>query len=172
MTLRTVIERTFQVSGQGRVDIEADEFAPWTLERKPLSDQASALKQELLGSTCRVERREADWLFWFGDSRSISVECRWRIVSSEGIALTDEDDGQQFGLPAPIDAEARANALLSGAEIMSADLALTTADLALSFSNGHRLQLINNSSGYEAWNVGRIIALGGGGSPSSDSNVG
>jgi len=38
-----------------------------------------------------------------------------------------------------------------------------TADLSLSFSNGHRVELINNSSGYEAWNSGSIIALGGGG---------
>jgi hypothetical protein len=120
------------------------------------------LEAELLGSACRVERRESDWMFTFGDRRSISVECHWRIISSQGIATTDEDHGQQFGLFAPFDAEARANALLSGAEITSAKVDRTTADIGLSFSNGYRLELINNSSGYEAWNSGSIIAQGGG----------
>lgn len=132
-------------------------------ERQPLNDPVTALEQELLGRACRVERRETDWVFLFGDGKNISAECRWRIVSSKGIALTDEDDAQRFGLPAPVDAEAGANALLSGAKVTSANVDRTTGDFALSFSNGRRLELINNSSGYEAWNTGTIIALGGGG---------
>lgn len=128
-----------------------------------MSDQEIEFEQELLGRACRVERREAEWVFWFGDSISISVECRWRIVSPERVALTDEDDAQRFGRPAAVDAQADANALLSDAKVTSANIDRTTADLSLSFSNGLRLELINNSSGYEAWNGGTIIGLGGGG---------
>ena len=127
-----------------------------------MNDQATTFEGELLGLACRVQRRESDWVFTFSGSRSIAVECHWRIVSGQGIATTDEDHGQHFGLSAPFDAEIRANALLSGAEITSAKIDRTTADVSLSFSNGHRLELINNSSGYEAWNSGSIIALGGG----------
>lgn len=128
-----------------------------------MNDQATALEEELLGLACRIERRESGWMFTFSDRRGIAVECHWRIVSGQGIATTDEDHGQQFGLPAPFDAEAGANALLSGAEVTSAKVDRTTADVCLSFSNGYRLELINNSSGYEAWTSGSIIALGGGG---------
>jgi hypothetical protein len=92
-------------------------------------------------------------------------------VSPEGIALTDEDDKQWFGLPEPVDAEAQANALLSDAIIASVKVDRTTSDLCLWFSNGLRLDLFNNSSGYEGWQASftaegqghTIIAMGGGG---------
>ncbi len=52
----------------------------------------------------------------------------------------------------------------------SATVDRLTADLCLRFSNGLRLDLLNNSSGYEGWQGGfdrdgnavSIIAMGGG----------
>lgn len=135
-----------------------------------MDDLAPVFEAALVGRSCRVERREADWAFDLQDDISLAVGCHWRLVSPDSIALTDEDDGQRFGLPEPVDAETKANALLAGATILSATIDQVTADLCLQFSTGFRLDLINNSSGYEGWqarfnhagNDASIIALGGG----------
>jgi hypothetical protein len=91
-------------------------------------------------------------------------------VTLDRIALTSSDDGQQFGLPAPVDAERDARLLLLGKHVVSGTIAKFTGDLSLVFADGTTLQLVQDSSGYEAWQAientggGRftIIALGGG----------
>lgn len=136
-----------------------------------MNDLTSAFEASVIGRPCRVTRREADWQFDLGDGASIAVACHWRLISTDGIALTDEDDGQQFGLPTPVDAEAQANALLAGATVSIVAVDRLTSDLSLRFSNDLRLDLLNNSSGYEGWQGGfahgesrsSIVALGGGG---------
>lgn len=135
-----------------------------------MDDLALAFEAAVVGRSCRVERREADWAFDLRDKVRLAVGCHWRLVSADGIALTDEDDGQGFGLPAPVDAETSANDLLAGATVSSVTLDRVTADLCLRFSNGLRLDLTNNSSGYEGWQGGfnhdgnavSIVAMGGG----------
>jgi hypothetical protein len=135
-----------------------------------MNSPAVALEVALVGRSCRVERREADWVFDLQGGAGLAVGCHWRLVSSESIALTDEDDGQRFGLLEAVDAETKANSLLVGATISSATVDRVTADLCLEFSNGLRLEFIINSSGYEGWQVSfsragqmfSIIAMGGG----------
>lgn len=136
-----------------------------------MDDLILAFETSIVGRACRVERREADWAFDLGDDVAIAVGCHWRLISPNGIALTDEDDRQQFGLPKPVDAEAQANTLLAGATVAIATVDRLTADLLLRFSNDMRLDLLNNSSGYEGWQGSfadggkgtSIIAMGGGG---------
>jgi len=136
-----------------------------------MNDLTCAFEASVVGRSCRVARGEADWTFDLGNGDSIAVGCHWRLISADGIALTDEDDGQQFGLPKPVDAEAQANALLDGATVSTVAIDRLTSDLSLRFSNDLRLDLINNSSGYEGWqssfahgeNRSSVIALGGGG---------
>lgn len=135
-----------------------------------MDDLALAFEAVLVGRSCSVKRRATDWAFDLGSNLGLAVGCHWRLVSSEGIAVTDEDDGQVFGLPAPVDAETKANDLLTGATVSSAAVDRLTADLCMRFSNGLRLDLLNNSSGYEGWQGGfehsskavSIIAMGGG----------
>lgn len=135
-----------------------------------MHDLTLAFEAAVVGRSCRIERREADWSIDLGDNVGLAVGCHWRLVSSEGIALTDEDDGQRFGLPAPVDAETKANDLLAGTTVSSATVDRLTADFNLRFSNGLRLDVLNNSSGYEGWQGGfnhdgkavSIIAMGGG----------
>jgi len=135
-----------------------------------MDDLALAFEAAVVGRFCRIERREADWVFDLGDKVGLAVGCHWRLVSADGIALTDEDDGHVFGLPAPVDAETKANDLLAGATVSCATVDRVTADLCLQFSNGFHLDLLNNSCGYEGWQGGfkhngnaiTIIAMGGG----------
>jgi hypothetical protein len=70
-----------------------------------------------VGSECTaIERHEFSWSFVFGPL-AVHVECLWRVLANGRIALTRNDDGQQFGLPAPVDALTEAQALLVGRQI-------------------------------------------------------
>ena len=113
-----------------------------------------------------LARREYDWVAAFDNDASLVVACLWRLVESGRIRFTSEDEGQQFGLPAPIDAAAEVNGRLADATVEAVDLREGLLDLELRFSTGHLLQIIPDSSGYEAWNVGsgnrQFIAIGGG----------
>ena len=69
----------------------------------------------------------------------------------DGISHGDEDDGQWFGLPEPVNGEARTNELLQGKRVVGVELDEQTADLRIVFDDGVRLDFFNNSSGYEGW---------------------
>lgn len=133
---------------------------------------AQRLAISITGSACQVHRREADWSFCFGPDVSLAVSVPWRIVSDAGIVLGGEDDGHQFGLPKPLDAEALANRLLSDAKVKQLDADELTADLRIVFEGGVRLDIFNNSAGYEGWQAylppsehegNMVIGMGGGG---------
>jgi len=130
-------------------------------------DLDDAFRTALVGKPCTVVLREHDWDFAFGPANGIAVSVPWRLVGGEAIALTDCDHDQLFGLPKPVNAEARANELLSGAVVQGVQTDAVTADLRIWFSNGLRLELFNNSTGYEGWQAvlggHTIVAMGGGG---------
>ena len=130
------------------------------------------LEDLVLGQTCLAERREYDWNFHFGQGRNLGVGGRWRIVTEKGIALADQDDGHQFGHPQAVDGEALANKLLSSQRAEAVSVDQLTADLRITFGGGVRLDIFNNSSGYEAWQANldptegdgvALIGIGGGG---------
>jgi hypothetical protein len=122
------------------------------------------------GCVCTIQRREHDWVFRFGDSDGITVTAPWRIIQGGRIAHAREDDGQRFGLPQPVDGEARANGLLEGRWVEYIELDRVTADLRLHFDGQTRIDIFNDSSGYEGWQAGfrtdsdavLIIGMGGG----------
>lgn len=124
------------------------------------------------GRTCQVWRREHDWVFLFGEGESVTASCTWRLIAQGRIVLCDGDDGEQFGLPAPIDALAEARKVLDGTTVATVNAAEATGDLEVTFDGGVVLQLLSNSSGYEAWNAtvstptgstATVVAVGGGG---------
>ena len=131
------------------------------------SDLDAAFQTALAGKSCTVTLRAHDWEFAFGPANGIAVSVPWRLVDREAIALTDSDHDQRFGLPQPINAETRANELLNGAIVQRVQADAVTADLRIWFSNGIRLELFNNSTGYEGWQAGlnsqTVVAMGGGG---------
>ena len=113
-----------------------------------------------------ITRRQYDWVFGFSDDASLVVACLWRLLRDHRIRLTSLDDDQRFGLTSPIDAERQINEHLADARIVAADTCVGTLDLQITFDNGYVLQIIPDSSGYEAWALdgrGRqFIAVGGG----------
>src|ERR1051326_782671 len=98
-----------------------------------------------------LTRREYDWVVVFDKDASLVIACLWRLIECGRVRFTSEDDGQQFGLPAPVNAAAEINGRLSRATVEAVELRQGLLDLELRFSTGHSLQILPNSSGYEAW---------------------
>lgn len=95
------------------------------------------------------------------------MQCPWRIIGERGIELGSLDDGQQFGLPAPVDGSAVALRLLGETPLKQVLVLEKTGDIVFEFESGVQLEVFNNSSGYEGWNCGmpsgfEIIGMGGG----------
>ena len=111
-------------------------------------------------------RRDYQWVFSFDDQTHLVVSCLWRLIEAGRVRITSEDEGQTFGLPTPFDAAAEVNSRLAGACLSLVDLRRRTLDLELHFADGHIIQIIADSSGYEAWQVNshqkEFIATGGG----------
>jgi hypothetical protein len=98
-----------------------------------------------------LARREYDWVVGFDKDASLVVSSLWRLVESGRIRFTSQDDGHWFGLPAPLDAVTEVYHRLVGAAVEAVELREGLFDLELRFSTGHLLQVIPDSSGYEAW---------------------
>jgi hypothetical protein len=113
-----------------------------------------------------VEVLDNQWDFKFSRQVTLSVECLWRLLENDRVVLTACDHEQLFGLNTPIDAASELSQKICNAQIDSVALHAGTLDLALAFSSRHRLQIIPDSSGYEAWQLSwggrQLIATGGG----------
>ncbi|HTU24348.1 MAG TPA: DUF6188 family protein [Pirellulales bacterium] len=111
-------------------------------------------------------RNECTWHLVFDNRDGISAACLWRLLEGGRIRLTSQDDGHQFGLPAPVDAVVETNQQIAGATVAAVRLAAGTLDLEITFSTGHAIQLLPDSAGYESWQAWRpdyqFIACGGG----------
>ena len=95
------------------------------------------------------------------------MECLWRLLNTGAIVITSEDHHQTFGLPHPIDVASRLSELLAQEIVAQFILRGDTLDLSFIFSNGHKLEILPTSAGYEAWQIvspkrEHIIAQGGG----------
>lgn len=119
--------------------------------------------------SCRlvgVTRRDHDWMFAFDGNTVLVVDCLWRLVSDGRICVTSDDQGQRFGRATAIDAAHEASSRIADTQVSRVELVVGTLDLNLYFSNGDKLQVIPDSSGYEAWSLRgplvSLIAVGGG----------
>ena len=151
----------------------------WWHDRRMFKMTGIEIHQELSpsakGAVCTGVELYApgSWSFNFEGRLRLNVQCPWRIVSDRGIALGSEDDGQQFGLPAPVNGGAVALQLLAATALKHVLITEKTGDVVFEFDSGIRLEVFNNSSGYEGWNCGtssglEVIGMGGG----TTANVG
>jgi hypothetical protein len=123
----------------------------------------------LSGLTCTVERLEHSWAFIFEHVCTIVVSCPWRLRERGKVSLSDADDGQQYGLLNPVDAEKSANDIISGKQVNSFEFIEVSADLRIEFSHGIVCETFTNSIGYESWHADFrtgspkvIVGMGGG----------
>jgi len=102
----------------------------------------------------KIEKLPPDyWVFQFGNGVALSTQSQWRLLSKDAILLTSEDDGQQYGLTEPVDAVARIRELLESRVASKVEVDQASADFTISFDNETVLQIVNLSSGYEAWTL-------------------
>jgi hypothetical protein len=107
------------------------------------------------------------WLFHFDGSFCLQVSSPWRVIEAGAIKLGWKDHGQQFGLPSPIDGMETATRLLGRLPVEAAFASAETADLSIAFGPSSRLEIFNDSAGYEGWILNGpsgeyIVAQGGG----------
>lgn len=120
-----------------------------------ISPLLTGFERATVGRECLLERRDADWVFHFGggapDGSSVTTDALWRVIDGGRIRLTSEDDGQQFGLTSPLDAQDACRGIFHGRSAHSVSVDPLTADLTVDFDAGARLEIISTSSGYESW---------------------
>jgi hypothetical protein len=96
---------------------------------------------------------------------SLTQDSLLRYVGS-GVFISAEDHLQQFGLPAPYNAEQDIRGRIVGKVIRRVEIARATGDLTLTLDDG-RIEIICTSAGYEAYQVygpDNLIMVGRGGS--------
>ena len=102
----------------------------------------------------KIEKLPPDyWVFQFGSDVVLSTQSQWRVLSQDSILLTSEEYGQQYGLPKPVDAQAMIRELLENCVAAKVVVDQASADFTIHFGNGTILQIVNLSSGYEAWTL-------------------
>ena len=62
-------------------------------------------------------KRNHEWVLQFEPDVAVTLLCIWRLVEGGRICVTSEDDGRQFGLPAPLDAQALVNQKIATEEL-------------------------------------------------------
>ena len=131
------------------------------------SEDLDSYSKPLIGlNLVSVEKKDHSWFFAFGEGDSIVTEGPWRLVSEERIAVTSEDQGQQFGLPKPVNAAERALSCLTGRTVTGTGITEFSGDLTVEFSGRVLLQFLQISCGYESWRLhirgSETICTGGG----------
>src|SRR5688500_7419462 len=115
------------------------------------SDPPHAALATLEGNVLdEVVAMEFATVFRFGD-HLLQIECLWRIVEDGLLRVTSGDNGHPYGLGRPVDAPAEANKLLRGQRVAKVQGGSVRADVVVEFERGLRLEVLLNSSGYEAW---------------------
>jgi len=99
------------------------------------------------------------------DGYRVHIESLWRLVTRGALALTSRDETQLFGGNDPVRAIPELSSRLVDRTLTSVQVSPGTADLTLHFGE-MILQIISESSGYEAWQVegqSGTVAVGQGG---------
>ena len=78
----------------------------------------------------------------------LSTRSQCRLLSPNAILLTSEDDGQQYGLPKPVDAVGNIGELLKRRVVSKLEVDQASADFNIYFDNETVLQIVNLSFGY------------------------
>ncbi len=115
---------------------------------------ANELARILVGQPVIMRRGETVWSISIGSHYLMTTDT-WRLIGAKSIITTSDDDGHQFGLPAPVDAEARANEALADNMIAAVEMDVRTGDCTMRFGDGLSLQIMTWSSGYETWQLYR-----------------
>src|SRR6266849_9055143 len=116
-----------------------------------MSDAQTRLSAALQSTSCRRVSLDGEWYFSFENEAVLRAGCLWRLVVKQRVVLSSRDHGQIFGLKSPIDAAQEAMRILAGKQVTAVVLETGTADVKIQLADGTKLELLNDSSGYEPW---------------------
>ena len=122
----------------------------------------------LHGQRCTSVSTHAEGQFAFHfTAAALGLSCAWRLVVRGQLVLAHTDHGQQFGRPAPVDACTEAMAILGGHAIRGGRIDTALGDIVLEVGDDIRLEVFNDSSGYEGWTLTgpagtTLVAISGG----------
>lgn len=117
-------------------------------------ETADSLVRHLMGKKFEAfDLQDHTWMASFDGGYVVATESSWRLLDAAGVAATDHDHQQAFGLPAPFDAVRAVRDQLLGREVLHASVVSPTGDLQLDFGNGALLQWLVSSAGYESWRL-------------------
>jgi hypothetical protein len=122
---------------------------------------------QLIGRTVDAvqQREDGSCVITLAGGYRVQIESLWRLLSSDAVVPTSQDEGQLFGRSEPASSISELSSRLLGCTLHTAQATQGTADLTMHFG-GQTLQVISDSSGYEAWQVegpGGTVAVGQGG---------
>jgi hypothetical protein len=131
-------------------------------------DPSEMMLRSIHGSTVSHLEQPAEgvWHFAF-PAADLNVSCPWRLIDAGAIVLSGSDHRQKFGLPHPVNVCTETVRILNGKTVENACIDEITADPRITLSGGTRIDVFNNSGGYEGWQFGdrnglNLIAQGGG----------
>jgi hypothetical protein len=119
------------------------------------------------------------WCFFFEEKISVSFSGFWRLYKNNKIVLVSTDNGQQYGLPEPIDLVSEITKALTGKTLQQIKADKDTADLELKITEEIKIIFYTSSTGYENYYLAidnkTYIGMGGGGVelivPTEEPNV-
>ncbi|GAB2551710.1 hypothetical protein [Rufibacter soli] len=91
------------------------------------------------------------WNFKFEDKVILQVDCLWRILSEGKIRFTSKDHGLNFGHEIALDLTSEILNLIRASKLQQINRRTLTGDLNLNFQNDFKVEIINDSSGFENW---------------------
>ena len=121
------------------------------------------VRREACGQCASIIRSNQNWCLAIGADFSLCTDSIWRLIGKKNIVVTSEDDGHQFGLPAPVDAAEKLNRLLTDKPLEQIELNAVTGDFSFYFSGPLVLEILTSSAGYESWQLyrrGELEAVG------------
>lgn len=108
----------------------------------------------MVGKQCTRVYEAAQGCFTFEiGGGGLNTACAWRLVVDGRLAVAHRDHKQKFGLPAPLNACARVMELIGARTITEAVMDTAIGDIVITFDGSQRLEVFNDSSGYEGWTM-------------------
>ena len=100
---------------------------------------------------CPPENGATSVVILFSNGTTLRADY-WRVIKDGRASISNFDHGQQYGLPAPIDAVALLATDLQGRLVTDAQHDKETGDLLFWFTNDMKCQILN-FTGYEIWEI-------------------
>ena len=124
------------------------------------------IKSNALFESVTYDVNSDSYYFLFNDKISLTVTGFWRLLIENKITIVSLDNGQQFGLPKPINLVEITTKILKDKTLKEIKINKETADLTLTFSKNIILEIYISSSGYETYSLNlmenRYLGLGSG----------